>query len=181
MNSDSYSDYELLSQREYKRYAPCLCIKHENKYYPYWDLTHTSHEDRGEGFYIKGITKPVYSVQLIECYWDLKNKHIVFGDPIDSYPDKTEFVKDEKVVVEDEKNHWSVNIDQIVDIEYKTYDSTIIKIEKLLQSELELYFKAEQLSTLNKKAICEIRHWEPSYVLKSGRVVKGDYRLKHIV
>ncbi len=167
-----------------KRYIPCKCLQVGNDFIPFWELNFIKHEDYGEGFYQKDESEYSASYNdLVDCYWDSKDKKIILGKIKDVYPDesKIEHKVGKTVLVELDTPYGSYKIDKIKEIFYEEYETRIVKVKKLDSYELKWYFTDEEVKSLNKNDLYEIRTWKPFYKTESGSIIKWDYQIKTLI
>ena len=167
----------------YKRYIPCKCLQVGNDFIPFWELTWTKNEDYGEGFYKNGESQwdASYS-NLVDCYWDSKNKKIILGIIKDVYPsvEKLKFKIDEVVLIE-VASFDTFKLDKIAGVEYNEYETQIVKVKKLDSYELKWYFSDEEIKSLNLNDLYEIRKWKPTYITESGFKTIWEHQIKKFI
>lgn len=168
----------------YKRYIPCKCLQSGNDFIPFWELNWLKSEMYGEGFYQKDQSQYEASYNnLVDCYWDSKDRKIILGQVKDVYPDETklEHKVGKTVLVELENPYGAYKIDKISEIVYEEYETRIVKVKKLDSYELKWYFAEEEVKSLNKNDLFEIRNWKPYYKTESGLIIKWNHQIKTLV
>ncbi len=159
-----------------KRYLPTFCIKtDDNKFYPFWELEYVNDEDYGEGFNHKESYK--HHSDLIECYWDTKDKKLVFGITKDVFPKKTRHSIGDHVFAE--ASYDTFYEAEIVDIKFEKFDVYIKKFKKLEQYERNDFFTTEELKSCGDTDIYEFRIFQPTYVLDDGKEIVWEHQLKN--
>jgi len=114
--------------------------------------------------------------EFIDCVYDMKHKTLSLGIEINIYPEKTEFVVGQKVLSEVPKKHRHLRQNEIVEIVYEEFQIRICK-GKNLTDEL----RAEYIpKDVDLNGLYCIKHWEPTYCLKSGMKTKWAHQLYHI-
>lgn len=163
-----------------KRYIPCKClhIKQHDEFIPFWELSYEYDEEMGEYFKSKDHYQRYYG-DLIDCYWDIKDKKVLFGLIKDIYPKDAPFKLDEVVLVEVAGKYGTMKEDKVVEIFYENYETSIRKLKKMEKYELTHYFSKEELKEAKLEDIYEIRTWSPSYKLQSGDIIHYTHQMKH--
>ena len=165
-----------------KRYIPCKCLQKGNEFIPFWELNWTKSEDYGEGFYKDGDTQWDASfLDLQDCYWDSKNKKIITGIIKDVYPDKSKLAHKIDEVVLVEENHTAYRLDKVIDITFEEFETSIIKVKKMEDYELKWYFTEEEIKSLNRNDLYEVRRWKPTYKTENGRSIKWDHQIRKFI
>lgn len=149
----------------------------DSEYVPFWELTWSDSEMYGEGFSHGDSCRTSYT-DLVDCYWDTLNHKLVLGIVKDVYPEKLPFTIEEDIYIEED--HSTFAEDTIVDIKYDSYKSSVATVKRMSDcNDLRYYFNEKEQSALNLNDIYEIRNWEPTYILASGKEIKWEHQLKH--
>lgn len=160
-----------------KRFVKTFCLQINENFIPFWKLDLFEDEDYGEGYKVEGDFQRHYH-DLKECYWDIKEKKIVFGKVKEIKGKNEEFFVDEVVYVEISKPYGYFKESIIKEIVYEEYETSIHKIKNLEQYELDMYFTEQEQLELNLEDIYEIRTWKPYWKLDDGEVVKWGFKIK---
>ena len=161
-----------------KRFVKTYCLQINEQFVPFWELNFFDDEDCGEGYKIDGDYQRYYQ-DLKECYWDTKEKKIVFGKVKEIKAESKELTVGQSVYVEMEHPNYGFLKEAVIDeIVYEEYDTSIRKLKTLEQYELDWYFTKKEQENLNLEDIYEIRTWKPYYKLDDGEVIRWDYKIK---
>jgi len=165
-----------------KRYVLTKCfLNSEKQIIPFWDPQIEYNEGNDENSpHVRLLKDPVLfdrHYQLTDCVYDIRSKTISLGIDINIYPEKTEFVVGQKVLSEDIRKHRHLKQDEIVEIVYEEFEMRICKGVTLTHELRAEYIPKE----IDLYRLYVIKHWEPTYVLKSGMKTKWSHKLYHIV
>lgn len=145
----------------------------DNDIIPIWDkrISFEKHESYGNLIKVKDDHNTYHN--FTEVIYDIKTREISTGIDLDYYPEKTEFVIGEDVLVED--SHSSYYDSKVVDIQWNEFDLSIVK-----GKELHGYFgkRFEDVET-TKGQIYAVKYWKPTYILTNGEVIVWEFELKH--
>ena len=86
---------------------------------------------------------------------------------------------DEVVLVEE--NHFAYRLDKVIDITFEEFETSIIKVKKMEDYELKWYFSEEEIKSLNRNDLYEIRRWKPTYKTENGRSIKWDHQIRKFI
>lgn len=149
------------------RYIPIWGINLGNEIIPFWDSRFGyNHKEK-----CLEIGFKLYA-NLIECLYDLKEKKIFPGIPLDVYPDSNEEPFKAGQVVYYEFNHRAIKETKIKEIVYEKFELSISKGKKI-----DKYIKKLIKEDIQDDLLYMIKYYSPSYILESGEKVISEYQL----
>jgi hypothetical protein len=166
------------------RYMPCKALQIGNELLPLWELVYhpadTPDNDTClDGFSHTKYHKPNYTPNIVDCVYDLQDKCVVPVIIKDHYPTPDKYAVGQEVMLEVQNESHTLTRETITEITYEEYRSTFTSVRDMDTWYLNL-FSDEEKATMQPLDLYEIRTWKPIYKMKSGEVVKYDYRMYSI-
>ncbi len=156
------------------RYTSIFAILGEDdELIPIWDKRVQYKDSDMYGEQIK-IEDEYKHAQLVECIFDIKEKTISTGVPVDIYPTENAFKVGDTVYCETKRKHRYLSETEVADIKYKNYKLDIKK-----GRDIDSWYIKEMKIPVVPDMLYSLKIWEPTYILKNGYETKWEHELYH--